>query len=150
MREERLGGLRVRICGGTDREGGGEGPVIVLLHGFGAPGDDLVSLWRVLPVPAGTRFVFPEAPLSLGPGFMGGMAWWLIDLSRFERPPDPKEFAQRVREVPEGLAHARARVMQLLDELDTKLCPSKLVLGGFSQGAMLSLDVALRAERAFA
>ena len=46
----------------------GDGPLVLLLHGFGAPGDDLVSLADVLNVPAGTRFVFPEGPLSLSFG----------------------------------------------------------------------------------
>src|SRR5208282_2123552 len=83
MRTLELGGLRVRVTGGTDREGGGDGPALVLLHGFGAPGDDLVSLWRVLAAPAGTRFVFPEAPVSLAAmGYGEGRAWWMIDMER--------------------------------------------------------------------
>ena len=57
MRTLELGGLECRVVGGSDREGGGDGPVVVLLHGFGAPGDDLVPLWRVMDVPRGTRFV---------------------------------------------------------------------------------------------
>ena len=61
MRQERFGGLNVRITGGTDGKGGGRGPLVLLLHGFGAPGDDLVSLADVLNVPTGTRFVFPKA-----------------------------------------------------------------------------------------
>ena len=44
MREEQVGGLRTRIAGGTDGKGGGRGPLVLLLHGFGAPGDDLVPL----------------------------------------------------------------------------------------------------------
>jgi phospholipase/carboxylesterase len=44
------------------------------------------------------------------------------------------------KDVPEGLAEARAAVNEMLDAL----AAPKLVLGGFSQGAMLSLDVALR------
>ena len=28
------------MTGGTDRDGGGTGPLVVLLHGFGAPGDE--------------------------------------------------------------------------------------------------------------
>ncbi len=150
MKEDRLGGLRVRLAGGTDREGGGTGPLVVLLHGFGAPGDDLVSLWRVLPVPEGTRFVFPEAPVPLDPVFMGGRAWWMIDVSRFERSATPKEAEARMREVPQGLASARDHVLAMLDEIEAKLHPSKIVLGGFSQGAMLSLDVALRSPRKLA
>src|SRR5712691_1423550 len=82
MREEHIGGLRTRITGGTDRKGGGNGPVGVLLHGFGAPGEHLVSLADVLNVPSGTRFVFPEGPLSLSFGPGDARAWWLIDMAR--------------------------------------------------------------------
>jgi phospholipase/carboxylesterase len=145
MRIEQLGGLRVRITGGTDREGGGQGPVVVLLHGFGAPGDDLVSLWRALRAPPGTRFVFPEAPLSLASmGMPGGRAWWMIDIARFQRARTPQDMDERMAEVPAGLADAREHVVAMLGELDKTLRPSKLVLGGFSQGSMLSVDVALR------
>ena len=63
MRMERWADLQVRIAGGNDRDGGGSGPVVVLMHGYGAPGDDLVALQRVLTVPRDVRFVFPEAPL---------------------------------------------------------------------------------------
>jgi phospholipase/carboxylesterase len=143
--------LRVRIAGGTDREGAGTGPVVVLLHGFGAPGDDLVPFWRTLGAPAGTRFVFPEAPLELGAGYANGRAWWHIDLeARVRRqaqglPPD-------LRQVPDGLVAARGKVDALLRELPGAMGapPAKVVLGGFSQGAMLSLDVALHSEHAFA
>ncbi|MGH7282639.1 MAG: hypothetical protein ACRELY_14020, partial [Polyangiaceae bacterium] len=66
MKQRDFGGLRAILAGGTDREGGGDGSVLVLMHGFGAPGDDLVSLWRVIDAPRGTRFIFPEAPIALG------------------------------------------------------------------------------------
>lgn len=149
MKTTTLGDLRVRIVGGDDREGGGTGPAIVLMHGFGAPGDDLVSLWRVVDAPPGTRFVFPEAPLAL-PGGFGGRAWWMIDLARIERALERGETRDLSRDVPEGLAEARAAVVAMLDDLERTLRPSKLVLGGFSQGAMLACDVALRTDRALA
>ncbi len=151
MRIVELGGLRVRIAGGADREGGGEGPVVVLMHGFGAPGDDLVSLWRVLRAPPGTRFAFPEAPLSLDElGMFDGRAWWMIDIARFQRVRTPHDIENLMAEVPAGLAAARACVVEMLDELEAALGPSKLVLGGFSQGAMLAIDVALRTNRTLA
>ena len=56
MREETIAGLQVRFTGGTDRNGGGDGPLVVLMHGFGAPGTDLVPLARVLDVPREVRF----------------------------------------------------------------------------------------------
>jgi phospholipase/carboxylesterase len=151
MKKTKLGSLDARITGGTDGDGGGEGPVVVLLHGFGAPGDDLVALWRVLAAPRGTRYVFPEAPVALGPEYGGGRAWWWIDLeARMRR--ERAGSARDVAEVPEGLDLARPQVDGLLDEVVEVLRPppGKLVLGGFSQGAMVSADVALRSTRALA
>jgi phospholipase/carboxylesterase len=151
MKLTRLGDLDVRIAGGTDREGGGTGPVVVLLHGFGAPGDDLVPLWRTLTVPRETRFVFPAAPIDLGPSYMGGRAWWPIDLEERMRRRAMGEVPS-IREVPEGLAVARTKVLAMLDEMARTLQPQpgKLVLGGFSQGGMLALDVALHSPAALA
>jgi phospholipase/carboxylesterase len=148
MRLDRLGGLDVRVAGGTDREGAGAGPVVVLLHGFGAPGDDLVPLWRTLEAPPGTRFVFPAAPLALDGFSRGGRAWWWIDMEAAVRRRIGG-VARDVDEVPEGLDSARAAVDELLDEVEKVLrpAPGKVVLGGFSQGAMLALDVALRSGR---
>lgn len=152
MREARLGALNARICGGTDREGGGDGPVVVLLHGFGAPGDDLVPLWRTVDVPREVRWVFPEAPLalpSMGYG-MDSRAWWMIDMVALQRAIDMGVERDLSGSVPDGLPEARAMVLDMLDAIDRELAPSALVLGGFSQGAMLALDVALHTERAIA
>jgi phospholipase/carboxylesterase len=152
MKLTRLGELDVRITGGTDGDGGGDGPVVVLLHGFGAPGDDLVPLWRGLAVqPARTlRYVFPEAPLALGSVFGGdARAWWWIDLDARARRAGSQEAgaAWDIDEEPEGLASAREKVSALLSELGGK---GDVILGGFSQGAMLSLDVALRTQHELA
>jgi phospholipase/carboxylesterase len=157
MHDEQPKDLLVHLAGGTDREGGGEGPLVVLLHGFGAPGTDLVPLWRQLDVPHGVRFAFPEGPLDLatvaGPGYFGARAWWMIDIATLEAAmvsgagrPD------RSADVPEGLAAAREKVVATLDALETELSvpAGQIVLGGFSQGAMLALDVALRTSRPLA
>jgi phospholipase/carboxylesterase len=146
MREETFGDLTVRVTGGTDHQGGGAGPAVVLLHGFGAPGTDLVSLGRVIGAPPGTRFVFPEGPLALDPGF-GGRAWWMIDVMALQSSILRGELRDRSSMVPEGLSGARANVNAMLDDMERALSPSHLILGGFSQGAMLSCDVALRSER---
>jgi phospholipase/carboxylesterase len=147
-----MAGLTVRIAGGTDREGGGSGPVVVLMHGFGASGEDLVSLQRVIDVPRQVRFVFPEAPIA-PPEFasFGGRAWWPLDLARLQQAAAGGK-RDRSRETPAGLADARAHVTELLDALERELGVNgdRIVLGGFSQGAMLACDVALRSERALA
>ena len=44
------------------------------------------------------------------------------------------------------MVEARAKVSVLLDALEERLRPSKVVLGGFSQGAMIACDVALHSR----
>lgn len=152
MKTETFGGLSCVVTGGDDREGGGEGPVIVLLHGFGAPGTDLVSLWRVLDVPRGTRFVFPAAPLDLSYAYGMGdaRAWWMIDMAALDAAVRSGTFRELGKEIPEGLEDARAKMIAALDDIEARMRPSALMLGGFSQGAMLSLDVALHTPRPIA
>src|SRR3954463_5022094 len=132
-----LAGLTTRIVGPADAS-----LTVILLHGFGAPGDDLVALADGLDVAA--RFVFPEAPLELGGLYGDSRAWWLLDLARLEdelRRGVPRD---RRDEVPDGLPAARDHLIRLLDQLAARfaIADDQLVLGGFSQGAMLSLDVA--------
>lgn len=152
MRQEKLGGLTVRIAGGTDGAGGGRGPTVILLHGFGAPGDDLVSLADALSVPARTRFVFPEGPLSLDFGFGDSRAWWVIDMARIQADRAAGRIRDLSNEIPRGLAQARDRVLALLDEVHRgfETDPHMTIIGGFSQGAMLACDVLLRTGRPFA
>ncbi|HHH29879.1 MAG TPA: phospholipase [Polyangiaceae bacterium] len=154
MRQLELGGLTVRIGGGTDGEGGGDGPAVVLMHGFGAPGTDLVPFAEEIPTPAGTRWVFPEAPLLLPPELGGGVgrAWWMIDVMKVQMAMMQGQLRDLTKEEPEGMAEVNAKVNAMLDGLVAELGvpEGQLVLGGFSQGAMLACDVALRSERALA
>ena len=151
MREELIGGLRTRVTGGTDGKGGGRGPLVLLLHGFGAPGDDLVSLADVLNVPAGTRFVFPEGPLSLSFGPSAARAWWIIDMARVAADRAAGRARDLSQDIPKGLAPARETMLGFLKEVERKFDadPRKIVLGGFSQGAMLSCDVMLRTAQPY-
>lgn len=143
-----IGGLKTRLRGGTDGKGAGNGPVVILLHGFGAPGDDLVPLADVMDLPAGTRWFFPEAPLPLSMGYGDARAWWMIDMARLQAD----RAAGRVRdlsiEVPNGLALARERVLLFLKELPRHrvIDYKKTVIGGFSQGAMLTCDAVLHSD----
>lgn len=141
MRKERFGEITVRLAGGEDREGGGDGKLVVLMHGFGATGTDLVGLWRVLDVPRSVRFAFPEAPNEM-PGMFGGRAWWMLDLERAETElaRGPRSYA---REVPPGMEAATDQVVHMLAEMQKALgAPDeRLVIGGFSQGSMAACNV---------
>ena len=142
--------LEVCIAGGSDREGGGRGPVVVLMHGYGAAGDDLVPLFRVLNVPSSVRFVFPVAPLE-PPQFAayGGRAWWPIDTMALQQAALEGRARERTRSVPEGMAEASQLLNEMLDCLPGELgvAPEQIILGGFSQGAMLACNVTLRTPR---
>jgi phospholipase/carboxylesterase len=150
-----LGSLTCRVLQGGD-EGTPPELVVVLCHGFGAPGDDLVPLGAELlsqSPGARVRFVFPAAPLSLGSiGYGEGRAWWNLDMERLMaiQRGDAANAARMRAEIPDGLPKARMALLSLLEETSrqTKLSPSRMVLGGFSQGAMLATDVALRMEEA--
>jgi phospholipase/carboxylesterase len=120
----------------------------ILMHGFGAPGDDLVGLAPYLDAPV--RFVFPEAPLELGGLYGDSRAWWLLDLARLERELATGRAHDRRSELPDGLPAARDHVVRLVEQVKARFAidDSQLVLGGFSQGAMLALDVALHLDKA--
>ena len=152
MREDLLGGLKVRLVGGSDGRGGGDGPVVLLLHGFGAPGDDLVPLADVIEVPRGTRWLFPEAPLSLNMGFGDSRAWWIIDFARIQEDRAAGRIRDLSVEIPQGLALARERFLAFLKELPRQfqIDYKKTVIGGFSQGAMLTCDAVLHTDYPFA
>ena len=136
----------------------GEKPelVVIICHGFGAPGTDLVSIGSELlqlnPELAGRiRFVFPAAPLSLDDiGMFGGRAWWHLDIERLTRAIETGELRDLRNDLPEDLPRARQMLQSLIEEVQeaTGLPTSRLVLGGFSQGSMLATDVALRLPEA--
>ncbi|HEY1533468.1 MAG TPA: dienelactone hydrolase family protein [Polyangiaceae bacterium] len=114
------------------------GTAVVLLHGYGAQGDDLVSLARALQRPR-TRFILPAAPLSL-PG--GGRAWWDIEASDRPRYVTDEAGTEPLAPNPE-LEAARRGVQAVLARTVQLYAPDELFIAGFSQGAMLSLDIAL-------
>ncbi|MFL5355475.1 alpha/beta hydrolase [Archangium sp.] len=126
---------------------------VVLCHGLGAPPTDLVPLAPELvqlepELGPKVRFVFPGAPLRVEMMGQRVPAW-------FPLPPEvlmgqERDWDKFAASTPEGLAQARRGLMSLLSELSaaTKLPYGRIVLGGFSQGAMLTTDVALRLEEA--
>ncbi len=106
--------------------------LVVLCHGYGANGEDLIGLapeWqRHMPTAA---FASPNAPEPCA-GAPGGYQWFPI--SRL----DPGEMQR-------GVESASAALNAFLDaELARlELPPERLALVGFSQGTMMSLQVGL-------
>lgn len=106
-------------------------PMVVLIHGRGADMNDLADLAPMLDAAEGCRFVFPNAPKPFEPYPGMAMGWTWFD----GWPPDHQ-----------SLVESRAEVMRFLDEI-MQMYPTpegKLVVGGFSQGALMALDCGLR------
>ncbi len=146
MRQMDVAGLKVRLTGGNDGRGGGTSPLVILLHGYGAPGDDLVALGEVLRGPAGTRWVFPEGFLKFDMGYGDARAWWMIDMERLEADRRAGRVRDLSSEVPPGLPQARQALETFLTALP-RLLPVEsrhTIIGGFSQGAMLTCDLVMR------
>jgi phospholipase/carboxylesterase len=106
--------------------------LVVLVHGYGADGQDLIGLaqhWQGL-LPS-VAFAAPNAPTRIpgGPGYQ----WFPI--SRI----DPHEMQK-------GVEAAGPALDEYLDAELARLGlpPERLALAGFSQGTMLSLHVGLR------
>ena len=126
--------------------------VVILCHGFGAPGTDLVGLGPELlganpNLGDKVRFIFPAAPLSLDEmGMYGGRAWWHLDVEKMMLAIERGEFRNLRNDYPDGLDEARRLLTDVTLEAaaEAGLPLSKVVLGGFSQGSMLAVDVGLR------
>ncbi len=116
------------------REGEESAHVVVMLHGFGADASDLAPLADVIDPEQNWTFVFPEAPheVPVGPAWTG-RGWFPISIRELEAGID----FTKIR--PPGLDLSRKLVSELIFELN----PQKLVLGGFSQGAMVAIDAAM-------
>ena len=128
------------------------GPAVLLCHGFGAPGDDLVPLAEALDPDLRWRWFFPQGPIDLRSQGIPGRAWWHIDIMRMQMAVMSGRAEELVRETPEGLAEARAALEGAISALETEhgVKREALVVGGFSQGAMLTTEVALHASPPFA
>lgn len=99
--------------------------VLVLLHGYGAAGDDLVPLGRRIARETGFKVILPEAPIDLG----GGRAWF-----------HPRGNA----DVPAEVRRARGQLASVLAQVRREA--EVVVVGGFSQGAIMSADLVLETD----
>ena len=121
------------------QSGGPPTSLVVLLHGYGSNGEDLIGLtpfWQdALP---DTLFVAPNAP-QICPGAPDGYQWWaLTSLSPEARAA--------------GVGQSAPILNAFIDDLLARygLAEDRLVLIGFSQGTMMALHVGPRRAGAIA
>lgn len=154
IQTSKIGPLECTIVGPPDGNQSVE-LAVVLCHGFGAPGTDLVPLAEEILgaasiEPAKVAFVFPAAPLVLEAfGGFEGRAWWMINMQGLAEMMETNDFSELRTAVPPGIIEAREMLNETLDELFSRYALSwdRLILGGFSQGAMLTTDTVFHADR---
>jgi phospholipase/carboxylesterase len=122
---------------GPENTSGNIEQLIILLHGLGADGFDLINLAphfsRAIP---NARFVSPNAPENCDmatPGTQAGFQWFSLQ-SREES------------DMLSGARDAEPILNKFIDEQKKKynLSEDKIALIGFSQGTMMSLFVSMR------
>lgn len=114
---------------------------VIWMHGLGADGNDFapivpqLNLWPTKPI----RFVFPNAPLrpiTINNGYI--MPGWydITSLTKIEGHIDTAGIDASVAEINQLIAR----------EISRGIPASKIVLAGFSQGALIALTAGLRYE----
>jgi len=143
---EKVGQLDCRVI----QHGDQAKVAVILCHGYGAPGEDLVSLAEVFIDFLGDsasdfRFIFPAAPLQPPEiAVYGGRAWWEINMAALFAANQASAFSQLHDKTPPGIAEATEMLVSTITETLADLGGSgRYVLGGFSQGAMLTMNTTL-------
>jgi phospholipase/carboxylesterase len=110
---------------------------VIWLHGLGADGNDFVPIVSALNLPdeLPLRFIFPTAPLqpvTLNNGYIM-RAWYdIVGLSMKERTDH------------DGINQSINLIKKLIEkEIQAGISPNKIILAGFSQGAVMALATGL-------
>ena len=109
---------------------------VILFHGYGADASDLSSLQGAVNLAKPCNWLFPDAHISvpIGPGWTG-RAWWEIRMN--DLPGDWSDLR------PPGMDSAVEKINKMMASM--KFDWKDVIIGGFSQGAMLATEVFLNA-----
>ena len=121
--------------------GGSGPPSLVLLHGYGSRGEDWLQFEPNFTLPGNTQLHYLQAPLR-GP-WSGRRGWWWLNLNG--HVPPGEAFADYSKIHPPGIQVASRLVRDYLENVR-----EPIILGGFSQGAMTSAEVAFRSDQELA
>jgi phospholipase/carboxylesterase len=107
-------------------------PLVFILHGRGADANDLADIAPL--ISTNYRYILPNAPepFEAAPGFTFGYTWfdgWPAEHGSFAR--------------------SRELLLEFIDKAVAKYAtpPGKVIVSGFSQGGMMSIDVGFRTQR---
>ncbi len=116
---------------------------VIWLHGLGADGNDFVPVMKQMKLPRlGIRFVFPHAPMrpvTINGGFVM-RAWYDIAHQELAFKEDERGLRESQRLIEDMIARENKRGIP----------SSRIVLAGFSQGGVITLQVGLRQAKRLA
>lgn len=124
----------------------------IICHGFGAPGMDLVPIGQeMIDAFEGTKntaFLFPAGPVQLDPQY-DARAWWMLDMARLQTLMESGDHRDLKNESPPQLPRCAGLIEELINYATKRFAidRTKVVIGGFSQGAMLTTHVALTTDQ---
>lgn len=114
---------------------------VVFFHGYGANMHDLFPLWEMWHEEK-FNWYFPNGVQSLPMGYYEGRAWFQINIEELERSIREGKSRDMKKSIPAELDQTLGMLENLLQELSKK--HKKLIIGGFSQGAMCASHIAMR------
>lgn len=116
-------------------------PAVVLFHGYGANQQDLAPLADMMDPNEEFHWFFPNGVLEiiLAPGF-SGRAWFQIDVAEYEAAIREGRLRDLTKSRPEGFDEALVEANSFFQNIQDRY--GQVVLGGFSQGAMLAAEMA--------
>lgn len=132
MKIETINGLETAIVGDKNAK-----QAFIICHGYGANMHDLAPLAQFIKTSLPTCFFFPNAPIKLAMSpYFDSRAWFPIDMAALEKAMQSGGFR-------DFTGHASEEFYQALAVLGRYLEPffesyESVIIGGFSQGAMLS------------
>ena len=115
-----------------------ESKAVILLHGYGADASDLASLSQYWDPEGVHSWYFPDGFVTTS---FGGKAWFEIDYRALEQALAAGQSFDFSERTPPGLSMAHEMVSQSLVEIVGQ--HETYILGGFSQGSMVTVDVML-------
>jgi len=130
--------IRIQDVDTLYKKGGESSPAVIILHGYGADNQDLAPLSQVMSVTEDCHWYFPNGVLDTD---TGGKCWFPIDMMAMQTALMTGNFDSYFSNViPPGMEEAMNKMKLVVEELKDK--HSKVYLGGFSQGSMISAHLA--------
>lgn len=122
-------------------EADGADTAVIFFHGYGANMNDLFPLWELWHRDQ-FNWYFPNGLQSLPMGYYEGRSWFSIDIAGLERAIREGCSREMAGYIPPELDATLGQLEVFI--LDIMKKHKKLILGGFSQGAMCASHLAMK------